>query len=368
MSYKVIDWFKRKTENPEAVVLISFIVLTGIIIYGFGQLLAPILIAVVLAYLLEWGVRALERRKLPHLLAVLIVFTGFIGISLWIIFGLLPVIWSQFENLAAEIPNMVSKGQDLLQQLTVRYPDYLTQESIQALTNKVGSQLGSLGNYMLSISFSSIMNIATFLIYMILVPLLVFFFLKDKSILLSWIARYFPKDRGMLNKVAIEVNQQIGNYVSGKLVEIGIVTVATYVVFLSMGINYSLLLAVLVGLSVLIPYIGAAVVTIPVVIIAYLQWGWTADFGYLLLAHLLIQGIDGNFIVPLLFSEAVSLHPVAIIGAVLIFGGLWGFWGVFFAIPLATVVKALINALEDGELQQAKKPTESVAVTLAEKS
>ncbi len=348
MGNRVIDWFRRKSENPEAMVLISFIILTTVVIYAFGKLLAPILIAIVIAYLLEWGVRALEHRKVPRLMAILIVYISFIGVSLWIIFGLLPVIWTQVENLAAEIPHMVARGQDLLQQLTVRYPDYLTQESIQELTTKMGSQLGNLGKYMLSISFASLMSIATVLIYMILVPLLVFFFLKDKDLLLGWFGHFFPKDRGMLTRVGIEVNQQIGNYIRGKMVEIAIVGVATYLLFLFMGMNYSLLLAVLVGLSVLIPYIGAAVVTIPVAIIAYLQWGWTAQFGWLLIIHLAIQGIDGNFVVPVLFSEAVSLHPVAIIGAVLIFGGLWGFWGVFFAIPLATLVKALINALGDG--------------------
>lgn len=57
-----------------------------------------------------------------------------------------------------------------------------------------------------------------------------------------------------------------------------------------------------------------------------------------------IQALDGNVLVPLLFSEAVNLHPIAIILSVLVFGGLWGFWGVFFAIPLATLVKALYNA------------------------
>jgi len=66
--------------------------------------------------------------------------------------------------------------------------------------------------------------------------------------------------------------------------------------------------------------------------------------GYIMLAYGLIQAIDGNVIVPLLFSEAVNLHPVTIIIAVIFFGGLWGFWGVFFAIPLATLVKAVINA------------------------
>jgi len=85
-------------------------------------------------------------------------------------------------------------------------------------------------------------------------------------------------------------------------------------------------------------------VTIPVAMIAFFQWGWGPEFAYLMLAYGIIQALDGNVVVPLLFSEAVNLHPVAIIVAVLVFGGFWGFWGVFFAIPLATLVKAVLNA------------------------
>lgn len=98
------------------------------------------------------------------------------------------------------------------------------------------------------------------------------------------------------------------------------------------------------GFSVLIPYIGAAAVTVPVAMVALFQWGLTPEFTWLMVAYLVIQALDGNLLVPLLFSEAVNLHPVAIIVAVLVFGGLWGFWGVFFAIPLATLVKAVLNA------------------------
>ncbi|MFT5711748.1 MAG: putative permease [Glaciecola sp.] len=111
-----------------------------------------------------------------------------------------------------------------------------------------------------------------------------------------------------------------------------------------MDLRYSLLLGVLVGFSVLIPYIGAAVVTIPVAIVALFQFGVTPEFWYLMLVYTIIQALDGNLIVPVLFSEAVSLHPLYIIIAVLVFGGMWGFWGVFFAIPLATLVKAVMTA------------------------
>jgi putative permease len=94
----------------------------------------------------------------------------------------------------------------------------------------------------------------------------------------------------------------------------------------------------------LVPYIGAAVVTLPVAMLAYFQWGWSPEFGWVIFAYGVIQGLDGNVLVPLLFSEVVNLHPVAIIVAILVFGGLWGFWGVFFAIPLATLVSALLTA------------------------
>jgi putative permease len=141
-----------------------------------------------------------------------------------------------------------------------------------------------------------------------------------------------------------DVEAQIANYVRGKAGEILIVGAVSYITFISLGLDYSALLATMVGVSVLIPYIGAAVVTIPIAFVAYFQWGWGWDFGQVMIAYAIIQALDGNVLVPLLFSEALNLHPVAIIVAILVFGGLWGFWGIFFAIPLATVVQAVLKA------------------------
>jgi len=143
--------------------------------------------------------------------------------------------------------------------------------------------------------------------------------------------------------VWLEMDRQIGNYVRGKFAEIIIVGAVTFVVFALMGLKYAMLLAVLVGLSVIVPYIGALVVTVPVILIAFFQWGWSGDFAYIMLSYAVIQALDGYVLVPLLFSEVVNLHPIAIIVAILMFGGIWGFWGVFFAIPLATLVKVLIT-------------------------
>ena len=156
---------------------------------------------------------------------------------------------------------------------------------------------------------------------------MIFFFLKDKELIIDWLGRFLPKERRLINEIWIEMDAQIGNYVRGKFNEIIIVGSASYITFVLFGLNYAPLLGLIVGLSVLIPYIGAAVVTLPIAFVAYFQWGLTPDFVWLLVAYGVIQFLDGNVLVPILFSEAVNLHPVAIIVAILVFGGLVGFPG-----------------------------------------
>ena len=140
------------------------------------------------------------------------------------------------------------------------------------------------------------------------------------------------------------MNEQFANYARGKVAGDPDHRLGTYFAFAWLGMNYAALLGLLVGLSVIVPYIGATLVTLPVVMVGFFQWGICTEFYFMFAVYMIIQILDGNVLVPLLFSEAVNLHPVAIILAVLFFGGIWGLWGVFFAIPLATLIKAIINA------------------------
>jgi len=338
------SWFRRYFSDPEAV-LLFFILLFGFgLIILAGGILAPVLAGIVLAYLLEWVVARLVRWKVPRLPAVLLVFLGFIGLLLLLLGVLLPLLWTQLTALFEELPKVITKAQQALLWLSNRFPAVFSQQQIDELANSMGADIRSWGKVVLSVSLSSIAGLITWIVYLVLVPLLVFFFLKDRRKLLGWLARFLPHDRGILRQVSSEVNRQIGNYIRGKVAEIVIVSVATYIVFWFFELQYSVLLAALVGLSVLIPYVGGVVITIPVAVVAYLQWGWSSHAGYLLLVYLIVQGLDANLLIPLLFSEAVNLHPVAIIVATLFFGGVWGFWGVFFAIPLATLVKAVLTA------------------------
>lgn len=336
-------WFNKYFSDPQAV-LLAILLLGGFtIIMTMSKMLTPLLASIIIAYMLEGIIKNLEQH-IPRFLAVSIVYTTFITLLSFILLVLMPLLYQQVSQFFQEWPNMIAQGHKLLLQLPESYPELVTVEQVEALINSARLSVRDAGQYMLSYSIASIPVLITVLIYFILVPLLVFFFLKDKKLIIDWLLSFLPKERQAANKLWREMDRQIGNYIRGKVYEVFIVGIVTYVTFSFFGLNYTPLLSVLVGLSVIVPYVGAAIVTIPVVVVAYFQWGWGTEFIWVLSAYGIIQALDGNVLVPLLFSEAVNLHPVSIIVAVLVFGGLWGVWGVFFAIPLATLVKALLFA------------------------
>ena len=337
-------WFERHLADPQVMGL-AVVLLAGFsIIFLTGEMLAPVIASIIIAYLLEGLVGVFQRNGLPRLVAVLLVFLGFMAFMAFVFFALLPLLSRQATQLFQLLPEMLTDGQDTLMTLPQRYPELFSEAQVLDLIDSLRIEALAYGQHVVSISVSSVVSVITVAVYLILMPLLVFFFLKDKIRIVNWFVRFLPKDRGLLTQVWAEVDSQIGNYVRGKFIEILIVWVVTYLTLAIMGMDFAMLLGVLVGLSVLIPYIGAATVTIPVAMLAYFQWGVSPEFWWLMVAYGIIQALDGNVLVPLLFSEVVNLHPVAIIVAVLVFGGLWGFWGVFFAIPLATLVQAVLKA------------------------
>lgn len=337
-------WAGQYFSEEEPVVFLLLLFFTAVGLWLFGDILTPVIAAVIIAYMLQGLVNLLTARGAPKLLAVSLAVVFFMGVSLALMLVLLPLVWSQLTSFFTEVPRYSTEFQSYLVELSQRYPGQLSSDQLDEWFALAKGEIGQLGQFLVSLSVSSIPGVITILIYFVVVPLMVFFFLKDKDYFLSSLQSILPKKRRMLDEVGEEMNEQIANYIRGKVIEIVIVGVSTYIGFAILGLQYSVLLALLVGLSVLIPYVGATVVTVPVAAVGIIQWGFGSEFATLMIVYLVIQALDGNILVPLLFSEAVNLHPVVIIVAVLFFGGLWGFWGIFFAIPLATLIKAIMTA------------------------
>ncbi|MEM7612311.1 MAG: AI-2E family transporter [Pseudomonadota bacterium] len=337
-------WFQRQVANPQVVTLTIALLSVTLAIYLFGSMLAPVLAAVVIAYLLQGLVVRLERLGASHRLSVICVFVTFVAFIILLVLGLMPVLIQQITLLVSQIPQILERAQSLLLALPQQYPSFVSEQQIQDFIATIGTEFIRLGQPVLSFSMTSVVALVSIIIYLVLVPMLVFFMLMDSKRIMAWFSGFLPSERQLTSTVWEEVDLQIGNYVRGKFWEILIVGSVTFVAFTLLNLQYALLLAVLTGLSVLIPYVGAAVVTLPVALVALFQWGVSAEFYYVIIAYGVIQAVDGNVLAPVLFSEVVNLHPVAIIVAILIFGGIWGFWGVFFAIPLATLINAVVEA------------------------
>lgn len=337
-------WYKRKFSDPDSLMLLMLLLSVSLLLAFWGGILMPALVAAVIAYLLDWPVTQLIKMGVSRTISTSFVLIIFITLSILTFVSLVPVVTQQSVNLIQETPEIWKEAQAWLLTLPEKYPNFVQVNHIQEMLQGINQKLVDLGELLISISVSSLADLGALLIYLILVPLMVFFMLKDKDLLVGNLAQLLPNERRLIKQVGSEMNLQIANYIRGKVIEIIIVGGVSAFTFALLDLRYAVLLGVLVGFSVLIPYIGAAVVTLPVAIVGLFQWGGAPEFWYLMIAYGIIQALDGNLLVPVLFSEAVSLHPVYIIIAVLFFGGLWGFWGVFFAIPLATLVKAVFNA------------------------
>ncbi len=338
------NWVNRYFSDPQVIILGALLLMGFLFIFFVGDMLTPVFASIVIAYLLEGFVSRFQGFKVPRKIAVIVVFVLFMALMLIIIVGLLPMLSRQVGQLLQDLPSMISKGQAKLLLLPENYPDIISKSQINEIISLITTGITKLGQSILSYSVASVRSLISVIVYLILVPLLVFFFLKDKELIVKWFEGFLPENRKLASQVWKEVNIQVANYVRGKIWEIIIVWAVSYITFTLFGLRFAMLISMFVGLSVLIPYIGATVMFLPVILIAFLQWGAIPKFTYTVIAYGIIQLLDGNLLAPLLLSEVVNLHPVAIIVAVLVFGGFWGIWGLFFAIPLATLVHAVIKA------------------------
>ena len=335
---------KNIFSNEETVIFSLAILLFFIVISFFGSILTPFMISIVVAYLLVGMQKKIQSYNVSANVALIITFSVFIITGSALLIWLVPLLYMQLQAFILDVPNLINNFLDFISGLPAKFPDLVSSEQISIFFQAVSEEVSVIAQNIVKSSISGIQSAITFLLYIILFPILVYFFLFDRKNIIEGFLKIIPGKREMLTNIWSEMDIQLSNYVRGKTIEIFIVGIAAAIIFASLGLKYSALLSVLVGLSVIIPYVGAFLVTIPIVVVGLLQFGLGTEFYLLIGLYLLLQALDGNLLVPIIFSETVKLHPVVIILAVFIFGSMFGFWGVFFSIPIATFIKAVWNA------------------------
>ena len=344
MLEEINNLFRKIFSNEESLVFALLLGLAFFVLYFLGNILTPFLISIIFAYLLVGMQSRLEKYGLGKSLSLILTYTFFLLIGIALMIWLIPLVSQQLQSLIVEIPKWLNAFMFFVQDIPTKYPDLVSSDQIATFLQTASSQITSISQDFLKASISGIQNTLLVAINLILLPILVFFFLFDRKSIIAGFLSVLPKERTMLKQVWVEMDEQLSNYSRGKVIEIIIVGSVAALLFIYFGLQYVALLSVLVGLSVLIPFLGAFIVTLPVAAVGLLQFNLTFDFWLLMGSYLALQILDGYLLVPLLFSDAVKLHPVAIILAVFVFGGLFGIWGVFFAIPIATLIKAIWNS------------------------
>jgi len=336
--------FKKIFSNEETIIFSFALLIFFIVISFFGSVLTPFIISIIVAYLLVGMQKKIQSYNISEKVSLVITFSIFIVTGATLVIWLVPLLYSQLQAFVLDVPNLINNFRDFISELPSKFPDLVSSDQITIFFQAVSEEISAIAQNIVKTSISSIQSAITVLLYIILFPILVYFFLFDRKNIIDGCLKVIPGRRKMFTSIWAEMDIQLSNYVRGKTIEIFIVGIAAAIIFSSLGLRYSALLSVLVGLSVIIPYVGAFLVTIPVVVVGLIQFGLGTQFTILISLYLLLQALDGNLLVPIIFSETVKLHPVIIILAVFIFGSMFGFWGVFFSIPIATFIKAVWNA------------------------
>jgi len=341
---EINNLFRKIFSNEETLVFGMLLTVAFLILFFLGNFLTPFLISIIFAYLLVGMQKRLEDYGFNSTIALILTYSFFLLLGIALMVWLGPLVYQQLQSLILEIPKWVNAFMIFAQNVPEKYPDLVSSDQITAFLQSLSGQITAISQDFLKASISGIQNTVTIAINLILLPILVFFFLFDREPIISGFLNILPRERAMLKKVWIEMDGQLSNYARGKAIEIVIVGSTAAILFMYFGLDYIALLSVFVGFSVLIPFLGAFIVTLPVAAVGLLQFGLSFDFWFLMGAYIVLQILDGYLLVPILFSDAVKLHPVIIMLAVFVFGGMFGFWGVFFAIPIATLIKAIWNS------------------------
>ncbi|MBE8158002.1 MAG: AI-2E family transporter [Betaproteobacteria bacterium] len=330
-------------RNSDINKLCAVVAAVLLFLWFFSGEAAPLFGGVLVAYLLEGGVRRMERhgvsRTSAAALSVLLATTAAV-----VAIGLLPLFFLQLQGAAKSIPDIAGA----LASVAAKISDYLpiSDDSFEReISGIAGGVASSTGKFLLDNSLNIAVNVFSLVLYLVLLPLLAFFLLKDKTLIFVRIRRYVP-ETPIFGELWRSMDAQFGAYIRGKFIEAAVIFALSWIPFALLELKYAFSLAVMIGLSVFVPFVGAIAVTAPVIALAYIQFGGDSTFFWIIGIYAVVQAFDGQVLVPLLFSEVVKLHPVAIFAAIIFFGNLWGVWGVFFAIPLASLLKSLLLVID----------------------
>ena len=318
-----------------------------------SSVLVPFIAAFIIAYILRPLTNAVAVNcKVSKCIAPYLVFFLFIGIFVVACTILFPAIYKQTSLFISKIPVYKNYVQSELLPIIIQKLHNIDPN----IANNIKNLIDSFVNIIFSIisgMFNNIWNYTVATIYgfmlVIVVPILLFYFLRDWTKMANYVEALLPAThKQKIVTIFSDINTLLSAYMRGQL-NICLMLSCYYSISLAfIGIDLGLLLGVLSGFLIIIPFIGGFISFTLAMIIGYFTFGLSNKLLYVFITYIIGYSMESYILSPTIIGEHIGLHPVWVMLGVFVCGSLFGFWGVFFAIPIAGIIKILLGVIVDG--------------------
>ena len=336
-------------KNIKLILLLVFITLALFFFYSVSAILAPFLTSIIVAYFLDPLPKKFEKMGLRRTWTVSLIVGLFSFVMIIGMINLIPALFTQIHEFIIAIPqyeayvskNILSRLAEFLNKID---PDLSNR--LQEQLNGFSSKFFEYVVMIISNIFNSSVAILNVIILVLLTPILVFYLLRDWPSFVKSTSNLYP----LLYKKNImdllkQIDKVLSAYVRGQI-NVCLILSLFYVIGLSaIGLNYALLIGIIIGVLTIIPYIGLVIGLTICSVVALLQFSDWFHIGATLTIFVVGHLLESYFITPKLIGEKIGLHPVWVIFALMSGGALFGFWGLFFAIPVAAIIGVLLRGL-----------------------
>ena len=348
--------------HQKFVIFLLILLLVGLNVYVFNNisyifepfkvLIAsvslPIILAGVAYYLLNPIVDLFEKFKIKRVYGVLLLFLIIIGLLTILIFAIIPFVKDQIISFANNLPGYIDEVQKVIEQTVGSQLFVDIQRSMDIsfsdLMRDISEKAGSFINDSVKGIGSFVGRVTEFILAFVIVPFVLFYLLKDGKKLPKYIVKFIPTDlRGRTMNVMSEMNDQISSYIRGQIVVSMCIGTLLYIGYLIIGLDYSLVLAIIAACTSIVPYLGPAIAITPALVIALV----TSPIMLLKMIAVwtVVQLIEGKLISPQIMGKSLQIHPLTIIFVIITAGNLFGIVGIILAVPGYAVLKVIATHL-----------------------
>jgi predicted PurR-regulated permease PerM len=338
-------WFTALVYILMSLFVVYMLFLLKPMIMGIFQflkaVLTPFIIAMMISYILNPIVVLLNQRKVPRTIAVLLIYSVFIVCVSVIIINVIPMLMNQLVELNEHLPQLAIRGQYFIESVNQSHLlPFSVRNGINHSLVKLESGISTaISNYMNQIGATINMLFIAFII-----PFLAFYMLKDFQLIEKTAIAIVPQaHRKPTIKLLVDIDRALGNYIRGQLIVCVIVGVLAYIGYWIIKMPYPLLLASIVAVFNIIPYLGPFFGAAPAVLMAS-----TVSVKMMIIVailNLIIQMLEGNVISPQVVGRTLHMHPLFIIFALLVGGEIAGIAGLILAVPFFAALKVIVQHL-----------------------